>query len=123
MDTNYKRAKFLATLLDSQFEIAGVRFGIDPVVNIIPGLGDVIGVFLSLYVLNIAREMNASRFDIFRMVLNILLDFILGFIPFLGVLFDVVYKANIRNLHILEKYKEKTFPDSKVIEGETVVDS
>ncbi len=119
MDTelSFKKARFFARLLDSQFELFGIRFGVDPVVNLIPWLGDVIGVLLSLYILNIAREMGVSRVDLAHMVANIILDFLVGFIPFLGVIFDVFYKANIRNLAILEKYRGKMRTNEKIIEG------
>lgn len=120
MEAHYKRAKFIATLLDSQFNIGGVRFGLDPVINIIPWIGNVVGVLLSLYILTIAREAHVSFFDMARMVGNIILDFIVGLIPFLGVIFDVAYKANIRNLKILEKYTGKMKTDAKVIEGKIV---
>ena len=120
MEADFKRAKFVATLLDSQFNVAGIRFGIDPVINLIPWIGDIIGAILSLYILNIAREARVSTIDLIRMIANIAIDFIVGFIPFLGVIFDVAYKANIRNLAILEKYMGKLKTDGKVIEGKIV---
>lgn len=120
MESDFRRAKFIATLLDSQFKVAGVRFGLDPIINIIPWIGDVIGVLLSLYILNIAREAGVSLVDMIRMIWNIALDFIVGFIPFIGVIFDVAYKANLRNLEILEKYVGKMQPKGKVIEGSIV---
>lgn len=120
MESDFKRAKFIATLLDSQFNVAGIRFGLDPIINIIPWVGDVIGVLLSLYILNIAREAKVSTIDMIRMVGNIVIDFIVGFIPFLGVIFDVAYKANLRNLIILEKYIGRMRPEGKIIEGSIV---
>ena len=118
MDQQFKKAKFVAKLLDTQFNIAGIKFGLDPIIDLIPYIGDAIGVLLSLYILNIAREVGVTRFDMMRMVLNIFIDFLLGFIPFLGALFDVVYKANIRNLAILEKYEGKMRIKGKVVDGE-----
>lgn len=120
MESNFKRAKLFARLLDSQFEIGGVKFGLDPLINIIPWLGDVIGLVLSLYMLNIAQEMGVSRFDKLRMILNIIIDFIVGFIPFLGVIFDVVYRANTKNLAILEKYNNKMKVKGRIVEGKIV---
>lgn len=117
MDTkkHMQAARFIARLLDDQFSFGGIRFGIDPIIDIIPIIGDVIGVLLSLYILRIGKMMKVSRWDMVRMAMNIILDFILGFIPFIGVIFDVAYKANIKNLRILEKYSH-----GKFIEGEIV---
>ncbi|MDO8269454.1 MAG: DUF4112 domain-containing protein [Candidatus Levybacteria bacterium] len=120
MESDFNRAKLIATLLDSQFNVAGIRFGLDPIINIIPWVGDVIGALLSLYILNIAREARVSTIDMIRMVGNIVIDFIVGFVPFLGVIFDVVYKANLRNLTILEKYIGRMQPEGKIIEGSIV---
>lgn len=117
MESHYKRAKFIATLLDSQFGIAGIKFGIDPIINIVPWVGDVVGALLSLYILNIAREAGVSKLDLLKMVANIVIDFIVGIIPFLGVIFDVAYKANLRNLKIIEKYLGKMKIDGKVVDG------
>lgn len=120
MEMEIKKARFIAKLLDSQFSVRGIRFGLDPVINIIPGLGDLIGMMLSLYIFRIAREMGVSRFDKWRMIGNIILDFIIGIIPIIGVIFDVVFKANIRNLKILEKYSTRMKIKGKVIEGDVV---
>lgn len=120
VEENIKRAKFFAKLLDSQFEICGVRFGLDPIINLIPWLGDVIGMILSLYILNMAKEMGVSRVDLFKMIGNIIIDFVVGFIPFLGVIFDVAYKANTKNVRILEKYRGKMRIKGKVVEGDII---
>lgn len=120
MDDHYKRARFIATLLDAQFSIGGVRFGLDPILSIVPWVGSAGGLLLSLYILIIAREAKVSFFDFARMIGNIVIDFIVGFIPFIGVIFDVAYKANIRNLKILEKYIYIYRPEGKVIEGNIV---
>lgn len=116
-ETQYKKARFFARLLDNQFQIAGVSFGIDPLVNLIPWVGDIIGALLSIYILKIAYEAKVSKIDLLKMVGNILLDFVVGAVPLIGVIFDVVYKANIRNLKILEKYLGKMKVDGKVVEG------
>lgn len=115
MEKQLKTVKFLAKLLDNQFEIGGVRFGIDPILDIIPWFGDAAGLLLSLYLLYLARSLEVSKKDFMRMIVNILIDFILGIIPFLGVIFDVIWKANIYNIKILEKYTH-----GKFIEGEIV---
>lgn len=115
MEKRIKAAKIFAVLLDSQFNIAGVKFGLDPIINLIPWVGDVIGVLLSLFILHTAYKVGVSKADMSKMILNIAFDFLVGFIPFVGVIFDVVYKANIRNIKILEKYSH-----GKFVEGELV---
>jgi len=114
MDQKIKTAKIFAKILDNQFEIGGVKFGLDPILDIIPWVGDIVGALLSLYILNIARGVGVSKGDMLRMILNIIIDFIVGLIPFLGVIFDVVFKANIRNIAILEKYSHGKFVEGKL---------
>ena len=120
MDRKIKIAKLFATVLDSQFEFAGIKFGLDPIINLIPFLGNFIGTALSFYILKIGREIGVSNLDLFRMILNIFLDFLVGAVPFVGIVFDVVVKANIKNIKILEKYQNKTFQRDKIIEGQII---
>jgi len=115
MEDKIKTARFIAKILDNQFEVGGVRFGVDPIIDIIPWIGDVIGALLSLYILKVAGEVGVSKIDLAKMILNIIVDFAVGVIPFLGVIFDVYYKANIKNLKILEKYSH-----GKIVEGEII---
>lgn len=115
MERKIKTAKFLAKLLDNQFEVGGVKFGLDPILDVVPYVGDIAGALLSLYILNIAREAGASKIDMLKMIGNIVIDFILGFIPLLGVIFDVIYKANVKNVAILEKYSHGKFVEGQVV--------
>lgn len=108
-----KIARFLAKLLDRQFTIGNISFGIDPLLGLVPGIGDTLSTVLGLYLLHVGTQMKVSRIDMVRMAFNIFIDFLIGLIPLLGDIFDVGYKANIRNLKILEKYAPK-----KYIEGE-----
>ncbi len=115
MEKKIKVVKLFARLLDDQFEIGGVRFGIDPILDIIPWFGDAAGALLSLYLLYLAKSVKVTKVDFSKMLGNIFVDAILGVIPFLGVVFDVIWKANTRNIKILEKYSH-----GKFIEGEIV---
>lgn len=115
MEQNIKKIRFLSKLMDNQFEIAGIKFGLDPIINIVPYVGDIIGALLSLYLLKMAQEMKVSTADFMRMILNIVIDFIVGFIPIIGVIFDVAYKANLRNLKILEKYTHGKFIEGQIV--------
>lgn len=115
MEHHVKRARVIANLLDRQFNIAGISFGLDPVIGAVPMVGDIISIGLSLYIYYIGQQMNISRIDKARMVINIVLDFIIGLIPLLGDIFDIAFKANVRNLEILEKYVEKKFIEGKLL--------
>ncbi len=113
--SHLKAAKIIARLMDNQWEIAGIKFGLDPILDLIPWVGDVVGALISLYILSIGWKMEISTVDKIHLVWNIILDFILGFVPFIGVIFDLVYKANIRNIAILEKYSHGKFVEGKIV--------
>ena len=91
-------------LLDSQFRIPvlGVRFGIDPILGLIPGVGDLVGSLLGLAVLTQARREGASAATLARMAGNLLIDLALGAVPLVGDVADAWYKANRRNLRLLQ---------------------
>ncbi|MEL7835164.1 DUF4112 domain-containing protein [Fodinibius sp. Rm-B-1B1-1] len=111
--------KEFAKLLDSKFRIPGtnIRFGIDPIVGLIPGAGDVLAGGISLYFLIKAALQQAKASVLTRMFINILLDVLIGSIPVLGEAFDVYWKANLRNAHILDelqKNPDKTTTESRL---------
>ena len=112
--------KVLAEYLDDKFTIPGtnIRFGIDPVIGLIPGLGDWLGAMISVYFMIIAGVKGAGYAVVGRMFFNILLDVTIGTIPLLGEVFDVAWKANQRNaklLEDLEEHPEQTTKGSKVV--------
>jgi hypothetical protein len=96
----------LARLMDSQFRIPGtdIRFGLDALIGLIPGAGDLSTFAISGYMLVIMAQNGASGYVLTRMTLNILIDAIFGSIPILGDLFDVAFKANMRNLRLMQQY-------------------
>ena len=96
----------VAYLLDEQFRFPGTkfRFGLDPLMNLVPFLGDISGFMLSAaLVLTMARN-GASGQLLVRMSINILLDATIGAIPVLGQIFDFYYKANKRNVQLLREH-------------------
>lgn len=97
----------LARLLDSQFQIGGFKFGLDPILGLLPGIGDFIALILSGGVLALAAKYGASRKLLILMALNVLLDAIVGSIPILGQIIDFFYKANDRNVKLLEKHYQQ----------------
>ena len=115
MERKIKTAKFLSRLLDSQFDVGGVRFGLDPIINLIPWVGDIIGAMLSLFILRTAWQVGVSKSDLLKMVGNIVIDFVIGIIPLAGVIFDVIWKANLRNVAILEKYSHGKFVEGEIL--------
>lgn len=104
-DARLAQIEFLTRLLDDRFRIPGtsIRFGLDGIVGLVPGLGDAATMAMSLYIVHRARGMGASRAVIARMVGNVLIDTVVGAVPLLGDLFDVAFKANRRNLTLLKR--------------------
>jgi len=88
---------------DSNFHIpfTGFRFGLSPLIGLIPIVGDFVGLILSLYVLREARRVGASRRIQRRMLVNMLIEFLGGLLPVIGDAFDAIYKANTRNTALL----------------------
>ncbi len=92
--------------MDNVFEIPGlgVRFGLDSLLGLLPGFGDAATSLVSLYILQAANRHNVSRVTLVRMGFNIGLDWLVGSLPFVGDLFDLYFKANLRNVALLEKH-------------------
>jgi hypothetical protein len=101
-----RSVELLAKLMDSQFQIPGtnIQFGLDPLIGLIPGLGDFTGFLVSGYMILICARNGASGFLLARMTLNILIDAVIGSIPLIGDLFDFAYKANKRNLKLMQQH-------------------
>lgn len=99
------RARALTRLLDSAARIpgTGIRFGLDPLLGLVPGLGDVAGAVLAGYLVLLAERLGAPRAVVLRMLGNVAADTIGGTIPVLGDAFDVAFKSNTRNLALLER--------------------
>lgn len=95
----------LASLLDDAFRIPGtpIRFGLDPLIGLIPGLGDLIGGIASFVIIFAAWQRGLPRVTISRMLANNAIDTLLGTVPFVGDVFDVAWKANRKNLNLLQR--------------------
>ena len=100
------RARALTRLLDSAARVPGTsfRFGLDPLLGLIPGLGDVAGAALSGYVVILASRLGAPKSVIVRMLGNVAIDTVAGTMPVVGDLFDAGWKSNTRNLALLERH-------------------
>jgi hypothetical protein len=103
------RLRRVGWLLDNSIPIPGTRFrlGIDQVIGLVPGIGDLIGGVLSLYIILEASRMGAPRGLLARMGWNVAVDTFVGEVPILGDLFDIGFKANIRNLVLLDGYLQR----------------
>jgi hypothetical protein len=96
----------LSKLMDKQFTLPGTnfRFGLDGIIGLIPGVGDVSTFAVSCYLITLMAKNGASGYVMARMVLNVLIDTIIGSIPFIGDLFDFAFKANTRNMKLMQEH-------------------
>jgi hypothetical protein len=107
LQADLARARRLAHLLDQQFSLGGYRFGLDALVGLIPGVGDLLGALAGLYPLVVARRHGLGKVVQSRMALNLLIELGVGAIPVLGDAFDFGFKANVRNVELLERAAAK----------------
>lgn len=103
-----KRLHRLAWLLDGSIRLpGGLRIGADGILGLIPGVGDFAAAAVSSYIIYEARAAGVPRRLLWRMAGNTLVDAIIGAIPIAGDLFDFYFKANLRNMRLLEDYWKK----------------
>lgn len=96
----------VARLMDSQFQLPGTRFrfGLDPLLGLLPIVGDLSSTAVSVALLLTMLRHGASGAVVVRMVLNILIDTVVGAIPVIGNVFDFAYKSNERNVALLRRH-------------------
>jgi hypothetical protein len=101
-----ERLAWLAWLLDSSIPIPGTRFsiGLDALIGLFPVIGDAVGVLLSSYIVREAAALGAPRSMLARMAFNVALEGLAGMIPLAGDVFDAAYKANLRNVRLLDDW-------------------
>lgn len=101
-----RRVRVLARLLDSSITIPGIgwKIGLDPLVGLIPGIGDLIGAALSAYIILEAARAEVPGYVLFRMLANVGFDTLIGAVPAVGDLFDAAWKSNTRNVALLERH-------------------
>ena len=93
----------LITLLDSNFSIFGFSFGIDGLIGLVPGVGDMFGGLISLAIILRMRAIGVSSAALNKMITAVLIDVFVGSIPVLGDLFDFFYKVNERNFTLAKQ--------------------
>jgi hypothetical protein len=101
-----KRVRMLGKLLDNSITVPGTnwKFGLDPIIGLIPGIGDLAGAVLSGYIVLEAVRAEIPTFTLVRMLVNVGIDTLLGAIPAVGDLFDAAWKSNTMNVALLERH-------------------
>lgn len=103
------RLDALSRLLDNAFTVPGtnIRFGLDGIIGLVPGIGDLVSMGLSSYLIWEARRLGLPRRKIVRMIGNVAIDTAIGAVPLLGDAADVLFKANRRNMRIIREHLEQ----------------
>ena len=104
-----------ANLLDNAFRIPGtrIRFGLDAIVGLVPGVGDLSAPVFAAVILVTGFKLRLPAIVQARMVVNATIDMVLGLVPLLGDLADIAWKANLRNLALLERHAQRGVPPSR----------
>lgn len=105
-EAEIRRLEAIADWLDSKFEIPGtnLRFGLDFLLGILPGIGDAVTALPAAYLIFESKRLGAPRRLLVRMGFNVILDLTLGAIPLIGDIFDFAFKANRRNIALLKRH-------------------
>lgn len=94
----------ISVLLDNKYNIGGFRFGLDPLLNLIPYAGQVVSFAMSLMLVMVMLRNGAGTKVVVKMLLNVIYDAVLGAIPFFGHVFDFFNKANAKNVKLLREH-------------------
>ena len=98
--------RFLADLLDQRFTIPGtsIRIGLDPIISLIPGVGDLIANLAGSAILLVAAKLGVPKIVLIRMGLNIAINASIGAIPLFGDILSIWFRSNIKNVELLERH-------------------
>jgi len=104
----------MSRLLDSAYEVPGTsyRIGLDPIVGLVPGIGDLMSPLFTIALLWQSHDLNLPRIVQFRMLFNVAIDTFVGMVPLAGDLFDFAWKANDMNMALLERHAYEERPAS-----------
>ena len=99
-------ARFLADLLDQRFTIPGtsIRIGLDPIIGLIPGIGDLDANLTGSVILILAARVGVPKIALVRMGINVAANTLLGTVPFLGDVLSIWFRSNVRNVELLQRY-------------------
>ena len=117
------QARALAKLLDRSVRIPGTRitFGLDAILGLIPGGGDVAGAVFSAWLIMLGTRMGVPQHVLARMVANVAIDTLGGSVPVIGDLFDVAWKSNSRNLALLEQFADSPSGSGRLVSKGTLI--
>lgn len=103
------RLNSVARLMDSLFAIpgTGIRLGVDSLIGVVPVVGDLFAQAVAAYLIWEAKKLGVSKLTLWRMVGNTLVDTVVGAVPLVGDAFDVAFKANMKNLRLVQRHLEK----------------
>ena len=106
-ESRLRRLDKLSQLLDTAILIPGTRFrvGLDGLLGLIPGVGDTIGAVFSAYIILEAARLGFAKGTLLRMIGNVAVETLVGAVPILGDIFDIAWKANVRNLALLRAHR------------------
>jgi hypothetical protein len=109
IDAAMARVATVARLMDSLFAIPGtrIRLGFDAILGLIPVAGDLLSQVIATYIIWEAHQLGVSKFTLLRMLGNTLLDTAVGSVPLVGDAFDVAFRANMKNMRLLQRHLEK----------------
>ncbi len=109
VEETFQKLDALSRLLDTAILIPGtnIRFGLDALIGLVPGIGDMITTAISSWMIYEAHRLGISRFALMRMIGNVALDGVVGSVPIVGDAFDVAFRANRRNMAILRDQLDK----------------
>jgi hypothetical protein len=104
-----QKMEILARWMDARFRIPGtdMRFGLDGLLGLIPGAGDLSTLAVSGYMITVMARNGASGYVLARMILNVTIDAVVGAIPFVGDIFDFAWKANLKNMRLMQRYYQE----------------
>lgn len=109
VETDLATARFVAQLMDAQFEVGKLKFGLDALLGLIPVAGDLASLGIGLYPIFLARKHGLGKAVILRMWANLAIDLAVGIVPVIGDAADVLVKANLKNVELLEKQLKRKY--------------
>jgi Domain of unknown function (DUF4112) len=108
----YRRIRALSVLMDQSIVLpSGYRIGLDPLLGLLPGIGDVMGGLISCYLVYEAARLGLRKRVLLRMLGNIAFDTLAGSVPVVGDIFDAAWKANMRNLRLMDANYHPAMPE------------
>jgi hypothetical protein len=114
-----RRVEAMEKILERMFVIPGIKkpIGLDVILDLVPGVGDVAAAALGAYIVWEARNLGMSKWQISRMAGNIGVDFLLGLIPWVGAIPDFFFRSNTLNLRMIRRHLDKHHADTAVIDA------